>query len=270
MSRAACLYPRVMPVATLRAGEARIAPVVCIHPISGLAEAYQPLADALDWPGPILGISAPTPGDAGFRVTDLAAGYCDLLDPGRPAVLLGWSIGGVIAADMVHQLAARGHTAGFLGILDSRAPPREMQQRPTDRDSLARPFLLQVALGRDRPPLAAPPPSSQPADLLAALHALGAADEFPDETTVERRFQRYLALVRALFQHVPRPVAIPIHLFEAADAHPAHPRPPTLGWEPLAPRVERHTVPGTHFSLLAPHRAAALAGIVGPCLPRSI
>jgi thioesterase domain-containing protein len=257
-----------MPVAVLRAGDLRAPPVVCIHPISGRADVYLPLAPALDWPGPVLGISAPDPTGEGHRLTDLASRYCDELDLRLPPLLLGWSIGGVIAAEMSRTLAARGSTVSFLGILDSRAPQPEMRQRPTDRDTLARSFLHHIALTREQPPLGAPPPSSQPADLLAALRGLGAGDEFTGEAEVERRLQRYMALVKALFHHVQHPVPLKLHLFESADAHPSHPRPPTLGWDDLAPSIERHIVAGTHFTLLAPHRAAALARTIAGCLPR--
>jgi thioesterase domain-containing protein len=143
-----------------------------------------------------------------------------------------------------------------------------MRQRPTDRDTLARSFLHQLALTREQPPLASPPASSRPADLLTALRTLGAGDEFGDEAEVERRLQLYMALIRAFFHHVQHPVPVTLHLFESADAHPSHPKPPTLGWDDLAPRLERRQIAGTHFTLLAPHRTDALARTIGGCLPR--
>ena len=78
-----------------------------------------------------------------------------------------------------------------------------------------------------------------------------------------------MALIRAFFHHEPQPVPVPLHLFEAADAHPGHPRPPTLGWEALAPQLVRHSIAGTHFDLLAPPRIDALARTIDGCLPRS-
>lgn len=258
-----------MPISVLRAGDERSSPVVCIHPVSGLADAYLPLAGALDWPGRVLGISAPDPaGDEGYRLTDLASRYCDELDLRMPQLLLGWSIGGVIAAEMSRIIVARGGTVSFLGILDSRAPQPEMRQRPTDRDSLVRAFLHQIALTHEQAPLALPPASTRPGDLLAALRTLGAGSEFGDEAEVERRVQLFMALIRALFHHVQQPVPVTLHLFESADAHPSHPKPPTLGWDDLAPSIARHQVAGTHYTLLAPHRTDALARTIGGCLPR--
>jgi thioesterase domain-containing protein len=43
---------------------------------------------------------------------------------------------------------------------------------------------------------------------------------------------------------------------------------PTLGWDDLAPSIERHEVAGTHFTLLAPHRIEALARTISRHLPR--
>jgi thioesterase domain-containing protein len=114
----------------------------------------------------------------------------------------------------------------------------------------------------------APPPSTRPDDLFAALRALGVADEFGDEAELERRLQIFMGLIRAFFHHVQRPVPVVLHLFESADAHPSHPRPPTLGWDDLAPSIERHEVAGTHFTLLAPHRIEALARTISRHLPR--
>jgi thioesterase domain-containing protein len=62
-----------MPATTLRPGDARIAPLVCVHPVSGRADAYQELAGLLGWRGPVLGIGAPDPVRV-ERLADLAGG----------------------------------------------------------------------------------------------------------------------------------------------------------------------------------------------------
>lgn len=241
---------------------------MCVHPVTGRADAYQHLAGALDWPGAVLGVSAPEPAGAlGYRLTELASRYADELDLERPQLLLGWSIGGVIAAELSRIIVARGGAVSFLGILDSRAPQPEMRQRPTDRDTLARSFLHHAALTRERAP-GPPPASTRPGDLWAALAALDATDELGDETEVERRLQIFMGLIRGLYDHVAQPVPVKLHLFESAEAHPSHPRPPTLGWDDLAPSIERREVAGTHFTLLAPHRTEGLARTISGCLPR--
>ena len=112
-----------MPLAILRPGDARVAPVVCVHPVSGRAADYQLLAGALDWPGPVLGFSAPEPrrnaGEPDYSLSELASQYCDQLDLAMPQLLLGWSIGGVIAAELSRIIVTRGGAVTFVG-----APPR--------------------------------------------------------------------------------------------------------------------------------------------------
>ena len=257
-----------MPSVLLQPGDDRIAPVVCVHPVSGRAEAYRTLARELARPGPVLGLEPPgrdAPPEA-YTFAELARGYAGELDPQRPALLLGWSIGGVLAAELGRAIAARGGRVGFVGLLDSRAPQPEMRRRPTDRDSLARFYLHQWALTHEREPQPAPA-STAPDQLLATLRAIGAGDEPADEAELERRLAVFMALVRGFFHHEQAPVPVPLHLFESADAHPSHPKPPTLGWDHLTPRLERRVIAGTHFTLLADHRVPALADAIGRCLP---
>ena len=256
-----------MPITLLRGGDDALSPLVCVHPISGRGDVYQPLAAALHWAGPVLGIDAPDPstGDPAYRLTDLAGRYAEDLDCSKPIRLLGWSLGGVIAAELSRAIIARGGRVEFLAILDSRAPQPEMRTRPTDRDSLARMFLQRAALTCEREP-GPPPASSSPRDLLAALRAIGVADDIADEADLERRFQMFMGLGRALYQHEQQPLAVYLHLFEAAASHPSHPKPPTLGWDDLVPGIEKHITAGTHYTVLAPRHIAALSRALDSCL----
>jgi len=38
-----------------------------------------------------------------------------------------------------------------------------------------------------------------------------------------------MQLIRASLHHVQQPIPLTLHLFESADAHPSHPKPPTFG-----------------------------------------
>ena len=256
-----------MPIQLLRGGDDRVAPLVCVHPVSGSVDAYRPLAGALAWAGPILGALPGEPaGDTAYRLDELARAYRSELDLARPALLVGWSLGGVIAAELAHQIVAAGGTVAFLGIIDARAPVPEMRARPTDRDTLARFFVRQWALEREHEP-PPPPAASDAATLLATLRAAGLADELADEADLEHRLVRYLALTRAFFlHHVQQPIPVPVQLFDAQEAHPSHPKPHTLGWEDHAPRVDKHPVPGTHFTALRPRHVPALARAIDRCL----
>jgi phthiocerol/phenolphthiocerol synthesis type-I polyketide synthase A len=253
----------------LRSGDDHVAPLYCVHAVSGGVDEYRPLAAALAWPGPIHGITAADPPadkrSPHERLGEIAAAYVDAL-PRGPVLLLGWSFGGVVAQEMSRRLALRGDEVRFLAILDSRAPIPEMQQRPTDYDTLARGFLNHRALTRDLTPVE-PPASTAPSEILTALRTLGAADDFSDEAALERRLRMFMDLIRALFHHDPRPTPVPIHLFESSEEHPSHPKPATLGWEPFTTHVERIFIQGTHFNLLAPRFTESLARTITAYLP---
>lgn len=254
-----------MPLRSLRSGDEQLAPLCCVHPVSGRADDYAGLAAAIDWAGPVVGLDAPS---TIGTLTEVARGHCDSLGLARPVMLLGWSIGGVIAAEMSRIIVERGGKVGFLGLLDSRAPQPEMRSRPADRASLARFYVHQRALSLELAP-ASPPASTDTPSLLATLRSIGAADGIDDEAELDRRLDTFMALIRGFFHHEQRSIPLPLHLFETAEQHPSHPRPATLGWDELAPHIEKRIIGGTHFSLLAPSRSAALATMIGSCIPRS-
>ena len=143
-----------------------------------------------------------------------------------------------------------------------------MRSRPVDRASLARFYVYQRALSLELVP-APPPASTETPSLLATLRSIGAAEGIADEAELERRLGTFMALARGFYHHDQRSIPVPLHLFETTEQHPSHPRPATLGWDSLAPRLEKRIIGGTHFSLLAPSRSAALAAMIGSCLPRS-
>jgi len=228
---------------TLRAGRSDIEPIVCVHPVTGAITPYRALAAALAWDGPVVAIAAPA-GGGEVELADLAARYLGLLDPAVPLRVLGWGLGGVIAAEM----AAGAPSVRFVGLIDSRAPTPDMRARPTDRATLARAFVQHTVLARELALVT--PTGPDAAAVLAALREAG-ADDGADETAIEERLQTFAALVRAFYRHTPRPVPIAIDLYESTESHPSHPKPPTLGWDGLAPAVVHHPVPGNHFTVLA-------------------
>ena len=254
-----------MTVVTLRAGDDRVPPIVCPHPITGRTNEYAALVRHLAGDGPVRGLEAFDPPPDGFRFDALVRRYCDDLDLTRPLFLLGWSLGGNIAAELAHVVVARGGQVAFLGVLDSRVPQPEMRGRPTDRDTLWKIYLARAALTRGVDPIA-PPPVLDASHMLAALRELGAADDIPDEVELERQLAIFVALGRAFYQHAQAPVPVELELFEAAEFHPSHPRPPTLGWEALAPHIHRHVIAGNHFTLVSPRHAETLAQLLAPRL----
>jgi thioesterase domain-containing protein len=254
-----------MPIEMLRAGDARFGALACVHPITGHVRDYRSLARVLSWPGPIVGVSAPPHDgdDAAYELSRLAARYREELSAWpSPLHLVGWALGGVIAAELACVVGPAG--VGFLGLIDSRAPVPEMRTRPTHRDALARSFVAQRAMMRDRPPPTIA--STEASELLATLRASDLADDLGNEAELEAQLAISFALTRAFYRHEQRALAGTVYLFESDSAHPAHPKPPSLGWENHAERLEKRVVPGTHFTVLR-DPVEPLARSIEACLP---
>ncbi|WP_435827914.1 amino acid adenylation domain-containing protein [Nocardia fluminea] len=100
-------------------------PLICLHPVSGLAWAYAALVPHLPDDQPVVGIQSPALSDPEFRPASAEA----LIDrylaeirgvqPHGPYQLLGWSLGGVLAQAVATRLQAEGETVASLTMLDS-------------------------------------------------------------------------------------------------------------------------------------------------------
>ncbi|MFO0714857.1 MAG: amino acid adenylation domain-containing protein [Sandaracinus sp.] len=106
-------------VVTLRTG--RGTPLFCVTAGYGDLVSLRGLSERLGPNRPFHALQA-QPGAASLEV--LAAEYVhaiETLQPRGPYQLAGYSSGGLVAFEIAQQLASRGHTIGFLGLLDTPA-----------------------------------------------------------------------------------------------------------------------------------------------------
>ncbi|MEV0333175.1 amino acid adenylation domain-containing protein [Nocardia sp. NPDC050717] len=102
-----------------------VAPLFCLHPVSGLAWAYAGLAPYLPEDRPIIGIQSPALRDPDYRpasADELIEHYLTEIratQPHGPYHLLGWSLGGVLAEAVATRLQAAGEQVATLTMLDS-------------------------------------------------------------------------------------------------------------------------------------------------------
>ncbi|WP_446224337.1 amino acid adenylation domain-containing protein [Nocardia sp. IBHARD005] len=100
-------------------------PLICVHPVSGLAWAYASLVPYLPGDQPVVGIQSPALSDPGFRpasaeeLVDRYLAEIRGVQPHGPYQLLGWSLGGVLAQAVATRLQAEGETVASLTMLDS-------------------------------------------------------------------------------------------------------------------------------------------------------
>jgi acyl-coenzyme A synthetase/AMP-(fatty) acid ligase/thioesterase domain-containing protein len=224
---------RYAPLVLLKPGDGA-APVFFVHGVSGTVSDLYPLARAMDWPGPVIGVQAR--GLAGrerprLSIEAMAGEYLAAVRARQgegPYHLCGYSLGGLIALEMAQRLRAAGEEIGLLGMLD------------TAQSLLRLPPWLWPAAGRN---LGAP-------SLIGGLR-----------TTPVRILRLMASGLIASARYRPRYYAGEITLFAPQDRDPALPSLETV-WRGRAAALTVIPVPGGHLSMLAQPNAAALAEAV--------
>ena len=106
-----------------------------LPPSSGLVFDYRHLAQAFAGQCNVIGLQVPVERDAADWPVDFAAlarhhvNGIRALQPRGPYRLLGWSLGGLLAVEIAHQLEAEGESLAFVGVVDAKSP----LQRAVDR-----------------------------------------------------------------------------------------------------------------------------------------
>jgi thioesterase domain-containing protein/acyl carrier protein len=144
--------PGYTPLVLLKAGEGA-PPVFFVHGIGGNVVDLFPIARAMTYAGPVIGLQAQglSPGRPCHRsVAAMAADYLAAIrtrQPQGPYHLCGYSFGGLVAFEMARMLAAAGETAALVGLFDTlpaRAVWPQGLRRRRFRRSAAAPMVLQI------------------------------------------------------------------------------------------------------------------------------
>ncbi|MEU1729326.1 beta-ketoacyl synthase N-terminal-like domain-containing protein [Nonomuraea sp. NPDC005692] len=242
-------------------------PIFLVPPASGSSLAYRPLAGALtgrtchafDTPGLVAGTRHPG------TVEALAAGHVRQLrrvrPEGLPVVLLGWSMGAVVAHEMARQLTRDGDPVALLICVDGHPPPGPGIPVGAHPRHLADVLthLRHLRRARRRPGGTATGAATEAGRRIAGL--VEASGDGFDLAGVYRRN------LRALLLHRPRPVPCPAVVLRAG-ASPRRCRwleRRLLSLYPAGVRVR--PIPGDHWSVLTDEGAAAIARAVQDVLP---
>lgn len=127
-------------------------PLYCIDSTGNHVFAYQPLARSLNVEQPVYGVELHnifTLPPKAISIEALAKEYARAIcqhQPDGPYHVLGWSLGGVIALAIVHELEAFGQHVAFLGCLDTQtrsalyesSAPNLLEELPAFLESEAR------------------------------------------------------------------------------------------------------------------------------------
>ena len=240
--------PRVPPLVRLKSGSEE-PPVFIAHGLGGSVMDFFQVVKHIQTPRAIHGMQAK--GIDGVeepldRIEDMARYSLDAVkqvQPHGPYLLIGFSLGGLVALEMAQQLIAEKEKIGLLLMLDSYPHVSRLSRGQRARLSSRQTWRR----------------------FARRLHWLGVKP--PYQTTVETspsaalqhfRYTSYLALER----YQPRFYPGKINFVRAAipTDFPAN---PTAIWSPLANELELKTVPGDHLGIMTTHFESLASVISG-------
>lgn len=214
--------------------------------------AHPTLAGALD--GEIWGLQAPETVQA-QSLQELAAGYLDSMRKqlGRgPSLLVGWSYGAAVAAEVARRLHHEGQAVPLV-LID---PVCRADFAVSDLSGLMR-LLAAGKVPLDLPEDAGLSEDGMLAEFLRRASDAGLFAKPPAPDEARRWLERVFRLLDLLARHdAPAPVPVPC-LWLSADRHPEHWTPAEQDWGAWADGTERRTVAADHWQLVQDVAAAA-------------
>ncbi|RKG75011.1 non-ribosomal peptide synthetase, partial [Corallococcus exercitus] len=254
-------------------------PFFCVHPVGGNVLAYAELARRLGPDQPFYGIQAR--GLDGERepldtVEALAASYVRAVrgvQPHGPYHLGGWSLGGVIAYEMAHQLREAGEAVELVAMIDSYVPQTVPDSEPNLDRTLAVGLFAQDLMGVsladldvDTAELATLEPEAALARVLESAARTGALPPGVDAASSTAFFQVFEANLEAARRYHPPAMeqrVLRIQADELVDDTGTG----DGGWTALVgDRLESHRLPGTHYTLLREPGVQAVAELLAKAL----
>ena len=237
------------------------APVICLHPISGTVACYTELAQALTGRH-VLGVQAPRrtgaePPESVFAITGAYLAAIRERWPTGPLVLVGWSMGGLLAYELAQQLAAAGDPPRLTIVLDTvltEAPSGELDE-PAIAAALARFMAAGLGASQQPPGEAELARLDHPSRMKAIQQWLTASGTAEAGVDLVERYEVFRANLRAQRRYQPGPSVVPLMLASAAET-PV----PVERWRRLTGgRLTVRQFPGDHYSLLREPTVSQLA-----------
>jgi amino acid adenylation domain-containing protein len=249
-------------------------PLFCIHPVGGNVFCYLPMAREGGLSVPVVGIQAPGSGELPdpWTVEAMAELYLATIretQPAGPYLLMGWSMGGVVAFEIARQLEAAGDKVLLLAMLDVAPPGPGISVEADPEHELVQFVLDLVALAGFEAPVLLP---AVPATLDALLEREELRAALPpgfEADQVRELFALFRANRRALRVYRPGPYGGQVTLIRADET--AASSDGLQAWSELAGRgSEVYILPGDHYSLLRSPRVSALGALIEDCLKRAL
>nr|WP_279636949.1 non-ribosomal peptide synthetase [Corallococcus llansteffanensis] len=255
-------------------GTGKAPPFFCVHPVGGNVLAYAELARRLGPDQPFYGLQARGLDGASEplgTVEEMAASYVQALrtvQSAGPYFLGGWSLGGVIAYEMAHQLRAAGEEVALLALIDSYVPETVADTEPRLDRTLAVGLFAQDLMGvsladlsLDTAELATLEPEAALARVLESAARAGALPPGVDSANPAALFRVFEANLEAARRYHPPAMnqrVLRVQAEELADTGPGD-----GGWSALVgTKLESHRLPGSHYTLLREPVVQAVADLL--------
>jgi thioesterase domain-containing protein/acyl carrier protein len=197
-----------------------------IHPIGGNVLCYAELSHQLGSKQPFYGLEQMNVMADKLTIESMASQYIDAIrkqQPHGPYYLIGWSMGGIIAIEMAHQLEKQNESIAFIGLIDSYLPSQMMDLSKLDDVDLLI-YFTQDLSGRSginltltRKELIKLPPKQQLIYLFEKAKANGLLNQTANLTELETLFMQCKKNLLAIMQYYPNIVSAPIVLFSAKE-----------------------------------------------------
>ena len=272
-------------------------PFFCVHPILGVIFPYYELARHLGPEQPFYGLQ-PLGIDGEqipqTRVEDMASTYIEALrrvQPQGPYFLGGWSFGGLVAFEMAQQLQTK-HQVALLALFDTPAP--DAGNKPSICESFK--FLLNTAARSIWPYILdyfcvvnttknqrvnTSTPVSQQLKIKEFWHHLIeqlAIANFSQESrrqfnepTIRPMLRVLQASSQAAQDYTPKTYSSQITLFRTSEQLMKSHQEQTMGWGELVvgKKVEVHTIPGNHLTILRQPHVQVLSQQLKVCIEKA-
>ena len=257
----------VSPLVNIRS-EGQGAPLYLIHPISGDMLIYGEMIKHLPETRLLFGLeSLGLEGSAEplRRVEDMATAYLDAIEAQNqkaPIVLVGASLGGIIALEMMRLLVARNRRAACV-LLDCTLALCGAEPKP---DQIALTFCrlldhpVEIKMNRTLDHFTGLDENDHVEHILEAARTAGMVSSEREARHLRRRFAVFKANYEAACAYKPRSFAAKPLLLLAEDdlANPALAS-VAATYEPYGIAVETGTIPGNHFNMMMDPNVAVLA-----------
>ncbi|WP_030785084.1 non-ribosomal peptide synthetase [Streptomyces sp. NRRL S-920] len=226
-------------IVLLRPGGEGTTPLFCVHPAGGEATGFRHLAARPELRGPLYALqtSADGAGHEDRSVEALAARYLAAVSkvaPTGPYLLLGWSMGGLVAFEMARLLELRGERAEML-------------------------FLVESYLSAQLPEFDEDDEAEEPGPIAGETHM--SADE---SLRLDLRRRTNRAHLRAARAYRPSRYAGPVALVQAEKQEADFRHAALRSWSAVcAPaRLTHHVLEGDHLTLFEPPYVTELAALI--------